>query len=145
MINKCIFIGNVGGDPEVKQVGDAKVANFNIGVTKTWKDKGGEKQTKTEWVRLVAWRGLAEVAEKYVRKGQQVYVEGEMETRSYEKEGQTHYTTTINLDTMKLLGKRSAEATEGPGPQTASDFGIQEPGKKENTGQGSTPEDDLPF
>lgn len=150
MINKCIFIGNMGQDPEIRTTGDSKVANFSIGVNKTWKDKNGEKQTRTEWVRCTAWRQLAEIAEKWLRKGQQVYVEGELETRSYEKDGQTHYTTAINLETIKILGFKKDDAAQPAATnQGPVDTGLRRPSQERQPattgGDLSQEEDDLPF
>ena len=105
MLNKVILIGNVGADPEVKSVGESKVANLTLATSETYKDKQGEKKTVTEWHRLVIWRGLAEIVEKYVKKGTSLYVEGKLQTRSWEdKDGNKKFTTEIVVDTLKMLG-----------------------------------------
>lgn len=106
MINKVILVGNVGADPEVRSAGDAKVANFNLATSESYKDKNtGEKKTNTEWHRITVWRGLAEVVEKYVKKGTQLYIEGKLHTRSYEDEnGVKKYSTEVIADTLKMLG-----------------------------------------
>lgn len=105
MLNKVILIGNVGADPEVKAVGESKVANLTLATSETYKDKQGEKKTATEWHRLVIWRGLAEIVEKYVKKGTSLYVEGKLQTRSWEdKDGNKKFTTEIVVDTLKMLG-----------------------------------------
>lgn len=121
MINSCHFIGNVGQAPEIKTIGESKVANFSIACNKAWTDQAGVKQTKTEWIRLVAWRKLAEIVEKYVKAGQQVYVEGEMETRQFDKDGAKHYATTINIRSLKMLGKKEETSDQG------KDYGAYTP------------------
>ena len=105
MVNKVILVGNVGADPEVKAVGESKVANLTLATSETYKDKQGEKKTVTEWHRLVIWRGLAEIVEKYVKNGASLYVEGKLQTRSWEdKDGNKKFTTEIVVDTLKMLG-----------------------------------------
>jgi len=110
-LNKCLLIGNVGKDPEVREVGDSKVANFSLATSESW-TKNGEKVEKTFWHNVVVWGKLADVIEKYVTKGSKLYIEGAVETRSYEKDGQTRYTTEIVLrgfDSKMIMldGKRS--------------------------------------
>ena len=114
-VNRCHLIGNVGKQPDVRtmQNGD-KVANFSLATSETWKDKSGEKKEKTEWSRIVVFGKLAEVVEKYVRKGSKVYVSGKLQTRKYEKDGQEHYTTEVVLqgfggELVLLDGKPSGE------------------------------------
>jgi single-strand DNA-binding protein len=109
-VNKCIFIGNLGRDPEIRYMpsGDA-VANFSIACTENFKDKSGEKQEKTEWVRIAMFGKLAEIAGEYLKKGSSVYVEGRMQTRKWtNKEGQDQYTTEIVADRMQMLGGRGS-------------------------------------
>lgn len=112
-LNKAILIGNVGSEPEVRSVGTgSKVASFSLATSRSWNDQTGNKQEKTEWHRCVVWNnargsGLADVVEKYVRKGEKVYVEGEIEYRQWQdKEGQTRYTTEIRVRDLMLLGGR---------------------------------------
>jgi single-strand DNA-binding protein len=108
-VNKVIIIGNLGRDPEIKYTqSNVPVANFSVATTESWKDKtSGEWQEKTEWHRIVAWRHLAERAEKYLRKGKQVYVEGRIETRKWTgQDGNDRYTTEIIANQMMLLGRR---------------------------------------
>ncbi|WP_306520581.1 single-stranded DNA-binding protein [Gemmatimonas sp.] len=112
-LNKAILIGNVGGDPEVRTVGTGgRVATFSLATGRQWTDQSGNKQEKTEWHRCVVWNsgrgtGLADVVEKYVRKGEKVYVEGEIEYRQWQdKDGQTRYTTEIKVKELMLLGGR---------------------------------------
>ena len=112
-LNKAILIGNVGGEPEVRTVGTGgRVATFSLATGRQWTDQSGNKQEKTEWHRCVVWNsgrggGLADVVEKYVRKGEKVYVEGEIEYRQWQdKDGQTRYTTEIKVKELMLLGGR---------------------------------------
>ena len=112
-LNKVMLIGNLGKDPELRYTGSGDaVANFSIATGESWKDKEGNKQEKTEWHRCVVWNsgrgtGLADVVEKYVRKGEKVYVEGEIEYRQWQdKDGQTRYTTEIKVKELMLLGGR---------------------------------------
>lgn len=109
-VNKVILIGNLGKDPEVRHLeSGAVVANFPIATSESYKDrKTGEKITQTEWHNIVIWRGLAEVAEKYLKKGSSVYIEGKLRTRSWDdKEGNKRYTTEIVADNMTMLGGKS--------------------------------------
>ncbi|MGE0089539.1 MAG: single-stranded DNA-binding protein [Bacteroidales bacterium] len=106
-INKVILVGNVGKDPEVKHLDKGvAVAKFSLATSETYK-KDNQKVTNTEWHNIVAWRGLAEVAEKYVKKGTPLYIEGKIRTRSWDdKDGNKRYTTEIVADTMQLLGQK---------------------------------------
>ena len=112
-LNKAILIGNVGSDPEVRSVGTgSRVATFSLATGRNWTDAQGNKQEKTEWHRCVVWNNkagsLADVVEKYVKKGERVYVEGEIEYRQWQdKEGQTRYTTEIKVRELMLLGGRA--------------------------------------
>jgi len=106
-INKVILIGNLGADPEVKTFDDgAKVATCSIATSESWKDKEGEKQEKTEWHRLVFWKGLAGVVEKFLKKGMPIYVEGKLQTRDYEKDGVKHFITEVVVRDMQMLGRK---------------------------------------
>jgi single-strand DNA-binding protein len=106
-LNKVILIGNLGRDPETRYLpnGDA-VANISVATTETWKDKAGEKQEKTEWHRVTLYRRLGEIAGEYLKKGSQVYIEGRLEYREYEKDGVKRYSTDIIASEMKMLGSR---------------------------------------
>ena len=111
MINKVILIGNVGQDPEVRYTGDpnngAKVATIRLATTERYKDRNGNLQEHTEWHSVVVWRNTAEVVEKYVRKGTQLYIEGKIRTRSWDDQnGNKRYATEIMADTLQLLGRR---------------------------------------
>ncbi|UOR04328.1 single-stranded DNA-binding protein [Hymenobacter aerilatus] len=107
-INKVILIGNLGKDPEIRHLeGGVSVANFTLATNDYYKDKQGNRVERTEWHNITAWRGLAEMAEKYLKKGQQVYVEGKLRTRQYQdKDNQTRYITEIVADELTMLGGR---------------------------------------
>lgn len=138
MVNKVMLVGNVGQDPEVRHLDSGvAVANFNLATNETYKDKNGEKVTQTEWHRIVLWRGLAEVAEKFVKKGEFLYIEGRLRTRSWDdKDGNKKYTTEVFADSMKMLGKKS-DQSEADQPAAS--------GQIEETGPGVSENDDLPF
>lgn len=109
-VNKVILIGNLGKDPEVRHLENgAVVANFPIATSETYRDKNsGEKVTQTEWHNIVVWRGLAEVAEKYLKKGNSVFIEGKLKTRNWEdKDGNVRYTTEVVADNLTMLGRAS--------------------------------------
>ena len=117
-LNKAMLIGNVGRDPEVRyldgQNGNAKVATFTLATTERYRDRNGETRENTEWHNIVAWRSTADVVERFVKKGTQVYIEGRIRTRSWDDQtGNKRYTTEIIADTLQLLGKRS----DNPGGQ----------------------------
>ena len=108
------MIGNVGSDPEIRTIGTGtRVAQFSLATSRNWTDQAGAKQEKTEWHRCVVWNsargsGLADVVEKYVKKGEKIYVEGEIEYRQWQdKDGQTRYTTEIKVKELMLLGGRA--------------------------------------
>ena len=110
-INKVILIGNLGKDPEVRHLENgAVVANFSIATSETYKDrKTGEKVSQTEWHNIVAWRGLAEIAERYLKKGQKVYIEGKLKTRSWQdQDGNNRYSTEIITDNLTMLGNNNS-------------------------------------
>ena len=107
-VNKVILVGNLGKDPEVRHLeGGNSVANFTLATNEYYKDKQGARVERTEWHNISAWRGLAELAEKYLKKGSQVYVEGKLRTRQYQdKDQQTRYITEIIAEEISLLGGR---------------------------------------
>ena len=108
-VNKVILVGNLGKDPEVRYLDSGvAVANFSLATTENYKNKQGEKLSQTEWHNIVLWRGLAEVAEKWLKKGSSVYIEGKIRTNKWEdKEGNTRYNTEILADNMTMLGNRT--------------------------------------
>lgn len=127
MFNQATLVGNLGKDPEIKSVGGNgdKVANFTIATSETWKDKSGQKQERTVWHNIVCWRGLAEVVEKYVKKGDRVLVTGRIDNRSYDKQdGTKGYISEIVVDNLKMLGgKRGEGEASGTGSTQADDAG----------------------
>jgi single-strand DNA-binding protein len=109
-VNSCTFIGYAGSDPVAKYLPDGTaVCNFSIACNEQWKDKSGAKQEKTEWIRLGFFGKVAEIAVKYVRKGSQIYVQGRMQTRDWEKDGVKHYMTEVNVRELKLLEPKARD------------------------------------
>lgn len=102
-VNKAILLGRIGKDPEVIKKDDTVIANFSIATSESWLDKDGKKQEKTEWHRIVAFRKLAEACGEYLTKGKRVYIEGKIQTRSWEKDGVTKYITEIIAENVKFL------------------------------------------
>ncbi len=143
-INKAILVGNVGKDPDIRHLDSGvAVATFPLATSETYVAKSGEKVSTTEWHNIVLWRGLADVAEKYVRKGKQLYIEGRIRTRSYEdKDGQKKYITEIYGDVMKMLGSREQSV---PGPvEVPSKTEFKSPETEEPDFVNGS-DDDLPF
>lgn len=142
-VNKVILVGRLGKDPEVRNLENgATVANFTIATSESYKDKTtGEKKEITEWHNIVMWRGLAEIAAKYLHKGDQVYIEGKLRTRSWEKEGITRYTTEVVADQMTMLGSRQ-------GGSSQSEYRPSAPAQNtpaEDFKAADNATDDLPF
>ncbi|GAB3581270.1 single-stranded DNA-binding protein [Hymenobacter daeguensis] len=125
-VNKVILVGNLGKDPEVRHLeGGVSVAHFTLATNDYYKDKQGNRVERTEWHNISAWRGLADMADKYLKKGQQVYIEGKLRTRQYQdKDQQTRYITEIVADEISMLGGRPQGA--GPAPD-ASGAAVPEP------------------
>ncbi len=162
-VNKVILVGRLGRDPEMRYTPDGTaVANFSIATSEEWKDRdSGEKRERTEWHRIVAWRRLGEICGEYLAKGRQVYVEGRLQTRSWEKDGVTRYTTEITASTVQFLGGKDTYndpggANQGYTPQNKSQPAAQRPAQKggggfaggeaESAYQPPPPEeDDIPF
>lgn len=145
-VNKVILVGNVGKDPEVRHLDSGvAVANFPLATSESYTAKNGDRVTTTEWHNIVLWRGLADVAEKYVTKGRQLYIEGRIRSRSYDdKDGNKRYITEIYGDVMQMLG--SKDSNQGP------DSGTSSPSSQESTPEVKEPDidtpegdDDLPF
>ena len=137
-VNKVILIGNLGKDPEVRYLDSGiAVANFSLATTESYKNKEGKRVSQTEWHNVVLWRGLAEVAEKWLKKGSSVYIEGKIRNRKWEdKDGNTRYTTEILADNMTMLGKKDAGSSETSESTTTT---TEESIPQEEKG------DDLPF
>ena len=146
-VNKVILVGNVGKDPEVKHLdSNSSVANFTLATSDHYTNKGGEKVTTTEWHNIVCWSGLATLAENYIRKGSQIYVDGKIRTRSYDaQDGSKRYITEILADTIQLLGKKS-DGTSPEGNKATQPSGVSEPINSTNAYSNDDKEgDDLPF
>lgn len=132
MINKAILVGNLGADPEIRYTTDGvAVANFSVATTDTWKDKQGEKQQSTTWHKIVCFNKLAEIAQEFLHKGKQVYIEGKIQNRSWDKDdGTKGYVTEIKAHIVKFLG--------GAGGKSKADYQAEQ--------YANGPEDDdLPF
>lgn len=144
-VNKVILVGRLGKDPEVRHLENgATVANFSLATSETYKDRQtGERREQTEWHNVVLWRGLAEVVEKYVKKGDMIYVEGKLRTRSWEKDGVTRYTTEVVGDNMTMLGGGGGSSSQAQGGDYSSQPAAQPSTPVENTATDAT--DDLPF
>lgn len=141
-INKVILVGRLGRDPEVRYTPDGRaIANFSIATSDEWKDKNtGEKKERTEWHRIVVFGKMGEICGQYLNKGRQVYIEGRLQTRSWEKDGVTRYTTEIVANDVQFLGDRNQQASDRPmggGGGGGSDY----PGPP----YPDTTDDDIPF
>ena len=142
-INKVILVGNLGRDPEMRYTQNGvAVCSFSLATSETYRDRtSGEKVTQTEWHNIILWRGLAETAEKYLRKGSSVYIDGKIRTRNWEdQQGQTRYTTEIIADTMQMLDRRDSSAAHSQAaaqPATKPEQPADAPA--------ATEPDDLPF
>jgi len=137
MVNKVILIGRLGKDPEVRYTPDGMmVTSFSLATDESWKDKSGEKQQKTEWHNIVTFGKLAEICGNYLTKGKLVFIEGKIQTQSWEKDGQKHYKTQIVAKDMRMLdGKKDSSGQDDRHRQTA-----------EPDGMGPDPsEEDVPF
>lgn len=133
-VNKVILIGNLGKDPEVRYLeGGIAVANFPIATTETFRDKNGNKNEQTEWHQIVLWRKLAEVAEKFLKKGMMVYIEGKIRSRNWEdKDGNKRYTTEIFGDSLTILSRRDDQNSNYVRPH--NQFNQQQQQPQQNTG-----------
>lgn len=149
-VNKVILVGRLGKDPEVRHLeSGAAVANFPIATSEVYKDRNtGERREQTEWHNIVLWRGLAEVAEKYLNKGDMVYIEGKLRTRSWEKEGVTRYTTEVVGDNMTMLSPKGANNGGGYDDNMGSSQPQAQPKAVESPAADISADDDsddLPF
>ncbi len=146
-VNKVIIVGNLGKDPELRHTPQGQaVANFPVATSESWNDKGGQKQERTEWHRIVVWGKQAELCSKYLTKGRKAYIEGRLQTRAWDdKEGQKRYTTEIIANTVQFLdsaaGAREADSSAGADP-----FGNP-PSFDQGFGgsNGPSASDDIPF
>lgn len=149
-VNKVILVGNLGKDPELRYTAaGTAVANFSLATTERYKDREGQTQEKTEWHNIVAWRQLAEICGKYLQKGKQIYIEGRIQTRSYDdKDGNKRYITEIVADQMQMLGRVGDENSGGgtprrePRQERPQQSRVQETSYEEPP---FNPDDDIPF
>ena len=159
-VNKVILVGNLGADPEVRNLpSGGKVVNLRVATSESWRDRNtGERKEKTEWHRVVIFsEGLCKVAEQYLKKGSTVYIEGQLQTRTYEKEGQTHYSTEIVLQgfnsTLTMLGGRGGGGEMEYRSGRGADFGSSGPMDRGNQNVGARGgskfkeelDDEIPF
>lgn len=149
-INKVILVGNLGKDPEVRYLeGGTAVANFPIATSESYKDKtSGERKTNTEWHNIVVWRGLAEIAEKYLKKGSQIYLEGKLRTRQWQdKDGNNRYSTEVVAENLQMLGRKDDNTASGNTIQASSPAPAKAgaPIPSPETNKSSDQVDDLPF
>ena len=144
-LNKVMLIGNVGNDPEIRYLdsnpqgpqGNAKVASFRLATTERYRDRNGETRENTEWHNIVAWRSNADVIEKFVHKGSQIYVEGKLRTRKWtDRDGKDRYTTEIQVDNLQLLGKRPDREGDGQGGYGGQQGGYSGSGQGGYSGGG---------
>lgn len=160
MVNKVILIGNVGMDPEVRTLeGGAKVARIRLATTERLFDRqANETKEHTEWHTITLWRGLADVVDRYVKKGSQIYIEGRLRTREWmDKDNNKRYTTEILADNMNLLGRRSDNPASEGAPAPAPAYGAQQQSSYQQPAAAPQPQpaaapsvpaddpDDLPF
>ena len=146
-VNKVILVGNVGRDPEVKYVSqDVPYARFTLATSETFKAKNGEKVESTEWHNIVLWRGLAKVAEQYIKKGSKLYIEGKITHRQYEQDGVTKYFTEIVGNNMVMLDSKSYSESKDDTQSRFSDGGnTSKPVSETPVFSEPEVEDDLPF
>lgn len=131
-LNKAMIIGNLGSDPEVRFTPSGQaVANFSVATNESWNDKQGQRQERTEWHRIVVWGKLAELCGQWLHKGRTVYVEGRIQTREWEKDGQKHWTTEIVANNIQFLGGGKQQGAKGAEPA--------------ETPPADQPADDIPF
>src|SRR3954470_17711428 len=149
-VNKVILIGNLGADPELKYTpSNRALCNLRIATTEVFKDKSGQRQEKTEWHRVTVWGDQGENCSKYLAKGRSVYIEGRLQTRSYDKDGQKHYATDVVADRVVFLGSGGGAGAEGGGPRKGGgSAGGDEAGSSgHDTADAGPPQgdDDIPF
>ncbi|MCC8172864.1 MAG: single-stranded DNA-binding protein [Odoribacter sp.] len=146
MVNKVILIGNVGADPDVRYLdGGVVVARFSLATTESYKNKNGERVDQTEWHNIVLWRNLAEIAEKYVKKGMKLYIEGRIRNRSWEDQnGVKRYTTEIQGDNIQMLSPKQDSGEYG---NSSGSRNFETPASPSSLNTPELPDDsdDLPF
>src|ERR1041385_2710591 len=147
-VNRVMLIGNLGKDPDIQYLeGNIGVAKFPLATTETYKDRGGKLVSQTEWHTVVLWRGLAELAQKYLHKGSLIYVEGRLRTRSWEdREGNKKFATEIVADNLIMLDKRSdSQGTHYSAPPHSSHENLEDFSSSEAPPLGDEPAGNLPF
>ena len=154
-VNKVILVGNLGADPELKYTPSSRpLCNLRIATTDVFKDKSGQRQERTEWHRVTVWGDQAENCNKYLSKGRSVYIEGRLQTRSYDKDGQKHYATDVVADRVVFLGSGGGGGGEGGGRGGGGGGGAgrqgggfsRDSGPSDDADQGPPPsDDDIPF
>ncbi|MBW6508576.1 MAG: single-stranded DNA-binding protein [Desulfuromonadales bacterium] len=156
-VNKVILVGNLGKDPELRYTpSGTAVATFSLATTERYKDREGQRQEKTEWHNIVAWRQLAEICGKFLHKGKQVYIEGKIQTRSYDdRDGNKRYITEIVMDQMQMLGSKDDGQQGGGGYGAQQDSGSSARGGQQKSAGSSrgeefeepafNPDDEIPF
>ncbi len=140
MVNKVILVGNLGRDPEVRSTPSGQqVAEFTLATNRKWRDRDGNRQEQTEWHSIVCWGRQAEVAGQYLTKGKQIYVEGRIQTRSWEdkQSGEKRYKTEIVCDNFQMLGRR--------GDSQGMNYGGGAPAESAVAERSGGPDDDIPF
>ena len=147
-INKVILVGNLGGDPEAKKTAsDQSITLFNLATSKTWVNREGQRQESTDWHRIVVWGKLGETCATYLAKGRQVYIEGRIQTRSWEDEkGQKRYTTEVIANQVLFLGSAQQNATDGVSQQSGSPKNQQQDSSSSYQSEPSiSKEPEMPF
>ena len=148
-VNKVILVGNLGADPELKYTPSSRpLCNLRIATTDVFKDKSGQRQERTEWHRVTVWGDQAENCSKYLSKGRSVYIEGRLQTRSYDKDGQKHYATDVVADRVVFLGGGGGGGGGGGEGRRQGGAGPRDSGPPDDGDVGpSTPpsDDDIPF
>ncbi|MDX2481189.1 MAG: single-stranded DNA-binding protein [Desulfuromusa sp.] len=157
-VNKVILVGNLGKDPDLRYTpSGTAVATFSLATTERYKDRDGNRQDKTEWHNIVAWRQLAEICGKYLHKGKQVYIEGKIQNRSYDdRDGNKRYISEVIVDQMQMLGGRDDKQSSGGGAGNSSNQGAQSYNKGQDDSSGQqkgggfeepefNPDDEIPF
>lgn len=146
-VNKVILLGRLGQDPELKYTpGGAAVCNFSLATTESWTDKQGQKQEKTEWHRVVVWGKLAELCNQYLAKGRQAFLEGRLQTRSWDdKDGNKRYTTEIMASTVQFIGGPSANANQNANVDSSYAQPAAPQPEYQIASDASFAADDIPF
>ena len=141
-VNKVILVGRLGGDPEVRYTASQQpICSFGLATSERYKDKEGNMQEKTEWHRVVLWRRLAEIAGEYLKKGSKVYIEGQLQTRKWEQDGQTRYTTEVVGRDMQFLDSRGSSSSDS----SSSYEDVNQDMSSQNLPDSGITDDDIPF